>query len=174
MGFILERFQDKDKSNYRHTSVFGKAQNKDGIGVASTLGFDARLKADQNRKTVRSYRDSRVVNDYGVNLRREIVKEAMGVDNGDGDDVSSGRSRGATGKNDSSTSSATERGKISTSGSTERGDSRIMNTNDRGGSAGGFGDVGGRYGGIGNRFLSPASGGRKGSPPARKNPGIFR
>ncbi|MBO7132062.1 hypothetical protein J6V85_02255, partial [Candidatus Saccharibacteria bacterium] len=56
-----------------HSSAYAQAQNKKGIGVASTEGFAERMKIEQNRTTIRAYGDSRVVNDSFGQAPRPMV-----------------------------------------------------------------------------------------------------
>ena len=50
------------KEDIFHSSAYGKAQNGEAIGAASTEGFNDRMKIDRNRQIVKGYNDSRVVN----------------------------------------------------------------------------------------------------------------
>lgn len=53
-----------------HSSAYAQAQNKEGIGVASTRGFDERMRMEKNRTAVKGYGDSEVVNDSRENAPR--------------------------------------------------------------------------------------------------------
>ncbi len=46
-----------------HSSAYAQAQNREGIGVASTRGFGERMKMEKNRTSVKGYGDSEIVND---------------------------------------------------------------------------------------------------------------
>ena len=53
--------KDDKKSDFFHTSSFGKAQSGSGIGTASSQSFNTRMTINQNRSMVRGYNDSRLV-----------------------------------------------------------------------------------------------------------------
>lgn len=59
--FIKYVMKEK-KEDIFHSSAYGKAQNGEAIGAASTEGFNDRMKIDRNRQIVKGYNDSRVVN----------------------------------------------------------------------------------------------------------------
>ena len=59
--FIKYVMKDK-KEDIFHSSAYGKAQNGEVIGVASTESFDERMKVEQNRQVVQGYNDSAIVN----------------------------------------------------------------------------------------------------------------
>lgn len=60
--FLKYVMKDK-KEDIFHSSAYGKAQNAGGMGTASSVSFSQRMNIDRNRKTVRGYRDSRIVNE---------------------------------------------------------------------------------------------------------------
>lgn len=62
---FLKRLIKDNREDIVHTSAYAKAQNADGIGAASTRSFDDRMRIEQNRTAVGSYRDSKVVNEVG-------------------------------------------------------------------------------------------------------------
>ena len=59
---FLKRLMKAKTEDVVHSSAYAKAQNREGIGVASTQGFERRMAIDKNRTAVKGYRDSEVVN----------------------------------------------------------------------------------------------------------------
>lgn len=59
----LMRIDDDKRGEVFHSSTYGMAQNKAGMGTASTKSFSARIKIDQSRNIIKAYRDSKVVNE---------------------------------------------------------------------------------------------------------------
>lgn len=59
---FIKYLMREQKENIFHSSAYGKAQNGEAIGAASTEGFNDRMKIDRNRQIVKGYNDSRVVN----------------------------------------------------------------------------------------------------------------
>ena len=59
---FLKYVVKEEKDNIFHSSAYGKAQNEGAIGTASTESFEDRLKVEHNRKVVRGYNDSQIVN----------------------------------------------------------------------------------------------------------------
>ncbi|MBQ3474033.1 hypothetical protein IJH24_01210 [Candidatus Saccharibacteria bacterium] len=60
---FLKRLMKAKTEDVVHSSAYAQAQNREGIGVASTRGFGERMSMESNRTTVKGYRDSEVVND---------------------------------------------------------------------------------------------------------------
>ncbi|MBR3138706.1 hypothetical protein IKG38_01695 [Candidatus Saccharibacteria bacterium] len=75
MSFLLNRLDKKDKDEILHSSLYGRAQNKDGFGTTSYSAFKDRLEVDRNRKTIRGYRDAQIVNEASINSHKSRVKE---------------------------------------------------------------------------------------------------
>lgn len=73
---ILKRFVFKDKKeDILHSSGYAKAQNRVGMGASSTESFEERRKIDLNRKIVKGYNDSKMINDMG----RQTARLRMGI-----------------------------------------------------------------------------------------------
>ena len=54
----------KDKTeNVIHSSAYANAQNADRMGTTDSMSFSQRMAIESNRKIVRSYRDSKIVNE---------------------------------------------------------------------------------------------------------------
>lgn len=51
------------KEDIFHSSTFGKAQNANGMGTASSMSFSQRMKINSNRSMVRGYGDSKIINE---------------------------------------------------------------------------------------------------------------
>ena len=62
---FLKRLIKDNREDIVHTSAYAKAQNAEGMGVASTQGFGDRMRVEQNWTVVGRYRDSKVVNEVG-------------------------------------------------------------------------------------------------------------
>ena len=58
--FLKYVMKDK-KEDVFHSSAYAKAQSGEGIGVASTQGYQARVNLDRNRTTVRGYDESEIM-----------------------------------------------------------------------------------------------------------------
>lgn len=68
--------QKEEKGEIFHSSAAGRAQNADGIGVASSSSFAERMKIEKNRQIVRGYNDSRVVSQaYTAGSRAKTYSE---------------------------------------------------------------------------------------------------
>lgn len=63
---LFKRMMKAEKKDVLHTSVYGRAQEDDTIGVVSTQSFADRMKVESNRKYVKAYGDSRLM----MNLRK--------------------------------------------------------------------------------------------------------
>lgn len=57
---FLKYVMKDNKEDIFHSSAYGKAQNADGMGTASTETFAARRATESNRQFVKSYGDSRI------------------------------------------------------------------------------------------------------------------
>lgn len=57
---IVKRLIRDEKSEFFHSSAYGRAQSGGTIGAASTESFDQRRKIDENRQNIRKYDDSLV------------------------------------------------------------------------------------------------------------------
>lgn len=57
---IVKRMIRDEKSDFFHSSAYGRAQSGGTIGAASTESFDQRRKIDENRQNIRKYDDSLV------------------------------------------------------------------------------------------------------------------
>ncbi|MBR2543807.1 hypothetical protein IKF04_00710 [Candidatus Saccharibacteria bacterium] len=54
----------KDKTeDVIHSSAYANAQNADRMGTTDSMSFSQRMAIEGNRKIVRSYRDSKIVNE---------------------------------------------------------------------------------------------------------------
>lgn len=60
---FLKRLMKEESRDVIHSSAYAEAQNAGNIGTASVQSFAERQKIENNRTTVKGYRDSRVVND---------------------------------------------------------------------------------------------------------------
>ena len=60
--FMKYVMKGNKKEDIFHSSAYGKAQNGAGMGVASTESFAKRRAVDLNRRVVRGYGESGVVN----------------------------------------------------------------------------------------------------------------
>ncbi len=58
---LLKFVMRTKKDEALHSSVFGRSQNRSGVGATSTSSFSERMKIEQNRKRVKGYNDSRIV-----------------------------------------------------------------------------------------------------------------
>ena len=62
MSDLLSKFIMKKKTeDVVHSSAYAEAQNRGGIGAASTQSFNDRMRIENNRDRIRGYNDSRVV-----------------------------------------------------------------------------------------------------------------
>ncbi|MBR3253306.1 hypothetical protein IKF85_01130 [Candidatus Saccharibacteria bacterium] len=59
---FLKRLMKAKTEDVVHSSAYAQAQNREGIGVASTRGFGERMRMEKNRTSVKGYGDSEVVN----------------------------------------------------------------------------------------------------------------
>lgn len=58
------KFVMKDKTeDVIHSSTYANAQNAHGMGTTDSMSFSQRMAIESNRKIVRSYRDSKIVNE---------------------------------------------------------------------------------------------------------------
>ena len=64
---FIKYIMKEKKENIFHSSEYGKAQNAENMGVASTESFEERMKIEKNRQIVRGYNDSRVANGVYMN-----------------------------------------------------------------------------------------------------------
>lgn len=157
MSFLLDRLSRTKSKDAMHSSVYGQAQNDGAFGTTSLSSFEDRVKADQNRQTIRRYSDSQVVNEVGRKEKissiheRNIDGEACNMA-GD-EDSRQGVSRYEAARQDvASRSSLGARGsaKHQPAASTNMGMRPLPGTRAASGA------------GVSSR------------PPARRNPGIFR
>ncbi len=70
--FLKYVMKDK-KEDVFHSSAYAKAQSGEGIGAASTLGYQARVNLDRNRTAVRGYGESEIMTGAKANGPRAKV-----------------------------------------------------------------------------------------------------
>jgi hypothetical protein len=70
---ILERVMKTQKDDVLHTSAHAQAQNAGNFGAASTETFGQRRSIDEQRKFVRGYYNSRIMNGHAGNAPRAKV-----------------------------------------------------------------------------------------------------
>ncbi|MBR3172835.1 hypothetical protein IKF21_02930 [Candidatus Saccharibacteria bacterium] len=73
---FLDRLMKEESKDVVHSSAYAQAQNAEGIGAASTQSFATRRAIEQNRKMVRGYRDSKVVNEVGDGVVKSVKYDA--------------------------------------------------------------------------------------------------
>ena len=71
--FVKRLMKDDKKEDIFHSSMYGRAQSGEGLGVASTTGYQARRTLDSNRQMVRGYGDSEIANGAKSNRPRAKV-----------------------------------------------------------------------------------------------------
>ena len=59
---LLKRLMNPEKGEVFHSSAFAKVQGSEGIGAASSEGFEARMNREEDRTFVRGYGDSEIAN----------------------------------------------------------------------------------------------------------------
>ena len=174
MSFFLHRLVKTDSKDAMHSSVYGKAQNEGAFGASSVTGFHERVQADQNRQTIRNYRDAQLVNEVG---RKEILENRMRKING-GDSQAGSEGSGGSGDSGGSGRSGdfgfdrfgTEGTNTGGSGARKTGaDASVRNT-----TAGMRGASRGVSSTPSRGSLGASSRPAPSQPPARRNPGIFR
>ena len=140
-----------------HSSAYGVAQNDGAFGTASVQNFDERVKIDQNRQTIRAYKESQVVNEVG--RKEKIARIHENNIGGEAGNLAGNRDL----QQGNSNYGAMRQGAASRSGFGANGSTRkqpAASTN------------------MGMRPLpgsrSVSSAGAASRPPARRNPGIFR
>ena len=74
---FLKRLIRESKSEIMHSSGYATAQNSTGMGATSTESFAKRRSIDRNRKMVRGYGSSQIVNEAWVKAPREDVKDII-------------------------------------------------------------------------------------------------
>ena len=75
---IVSKFLIRDKKeDVFHSSGYAKMQAGSGMGASSAESFAHRLKMERNRKMVRKYGDSRIVNDFGKEAIRTQRAERL-------------------------------------------------------------------------------------------------
>lgn len=58
---FLKRLMKAKKEDVIHSSAYASAQNQCGMGAASTISFEERMKIEQNRQKIKGYGTSSVV-----------------------------------------------------------------------------------------------------------------
>ncbi len=66
---FLKRLMKAQTEDVVHSSAYAQAQNQKRIGVASMRGFEERMRMENNRTTIKGYKDSEVVNKSFVSAR---------------------------------------------------------------------------------------------------------
>ncbi|MBQ1298732.1 hypothetical protein IIY24_02775 [Candidatus Saccharibacteria bacterium] len=143
---FLKRLMKEKTGDVLHTSAYGEAQNSGKIGSTSTQSFSERLRVNRERRRVKAYRDSKLVNDAFSN------RSKFRDNGGTAGEVGSG-SKGA----ESSLRGAGEVGRTGENGAVSR-----------------VGSIRGAGGINGVSGVNGAGGTGMTRPPERKNPGIFR
>lgn len=171
MSFFLHRLVKTDSKDAMHSSVYGNAQNEGAFGASSVTGFQERVQADQNRQTIRNYRDAQLVNEVG---RKEILENRMKkMNRGDSQagNEGSGVPGGSGGSGDFGFDRfGTEGTNTGGSGARKTGaDASVRNT-----TAGTRGASRGVSSTPPRGSLGTSSRPAPSRPPARRNPGIFR
>ena len=59
---FLKRIMKTEKEDIFHSSAFGQAQSGGTMGAASSSSFNSRLATERDRKIVRGYGDSQIMN----------------------------------------------------------------------------------------------------------------
>lgn len=70
---FLKYLIKESKEDIVHSSAYAQAQNEGSFGSTSTQSFDERRKIDANRKIVRKYNDSRLMQGTSSNAPRAKV-----------------------------------------------------------------------------------------------------
>lgn len=66
-----------DRQDFMHSSGYAKTQNGGSFGAASTESFAVRQSIEEQRKFIKGYRNSRIMNDfYGVQRAKTVRPEA--------------------------------------------------------------------------------------------------
>ena len=168
---FLGRLMKDTTEDVTHSSAYGKAQNAGGMGAASTESFDVRREIDKNRKMVRGYGDSKVVNEVGNRVpraRRYEVKEEVAVADNKGEEnltLAERRNRGVLRKESAVADRVAKQGGMA--GQKAGAGSRGENT------AKMRAQIAERFGSSSLRGGSASKEGAS-TPPARRNPGIYR
>ena len=94
MGDFLSKYIIKKKTeDVIHSSAYAEAQNRGGIGTASTQSFNDRMKIEENRSRIQEYNDSRVVTQArassGIKAKVYTLPEQDNNGNGNGGRVQS-------------------------------------------------------------------------------------
>ena len=72
-NLFLKRLMKVKSGDVLHSSAYARAQNSGMVGATSVESFDTRINIEQNRKNIRGYGDSRVVNDAFSSASRAKV-----------------------------------------------------------------------------------------------------
>lgn len=73
--FLKYVMKDKTK-NVIHSSAYANAQNADRMGTTDSMSFSRRMAIEGNRKIVRSYRDSKIVNETSTGKSKAVQYSA--------------------------------------------------------------------------------------------------
>ena len=65
----------QDRSDFKHSSGYAKAQNKEGFGATSAASFEARKAIDESRKFVRGYGNSQIASRLRPGERARVYEK---------------------------------------------------------------------------------------------------
>lgn len=64
----------QDRSDFKHSSGYAKAQNREGFGASSVASFEARKAIDESRKFVRGYGSSQIASKLRPGERARVYE----------------------------------------------------------------------------------------------------